>query len=72
MTETFFEIKLRSIIKTIVWRIIATLVTLSVVYFFTHKIGKSLQITFVAAAISMAAYYIHERIWNKINWGKHI
>lgn len=66
MTET----KTRSLVRSIVWRICATLITLAVVYAFTGNIGQSSGITLVAAALSMAAYYGHERIWNRIVWGR--
>lgn len=66
----FIETRTRSIAKTIAWRIIATLITWAVVYFFTGKISESLKITLTAAVASMIAYYIFERIWNKIQWGK--
>ncbi len=56
--------------KIITWRIVATLVTLLVVYVFTRSAGDSLEITLTAALVSMIAYYIHERVWNIHNWGR--
>lgn len=64
------ETKTRSITKTITWRIIATLITWAVAYWFTGSIAGSLALTLVAAALSMIAYYIHERVWNSVKWGK--
>ncbi len=66
----YYEIKTRSLVKTVIWRILATLITWGVVYFFTRQLTDSLKITLVAAFLSMFAYYIHERFWNKIKWGK--
>lgn len=66
----FQETKTRSIIKSIIWRVVATLLTWGVVYFFTGSVRGSLEITLWAAGLSMVLYYIHERVWNKINWGK--
>lgn len=71
MNNTYFELKSRSLIKALVWRIIATLLTLSVVYLFTGKLLDSFKITIIAATLSTIAYYIHERIWNNIRWGRH-
>jgi len=65
-----YETKTRSLAKTILWRIVATLLTWATVYYFTGQLSESFIITIVAAAISMLAYYIHERIWNIIKWGK--
>ena len=64
------ETKYRSVVKTILWRIIATLITWAVVYYFTKSIGGSLKTTLVAAGLSMIGYYVHERFWNTISWGK--
>jgi len=66
----YLETKKRSLAKTIIWRVVATLITWAVAYVFTGSIVGSLEITLWAAGLSMLAYYIHERIWNKINWGK--
>ena len=66
----YFETKTRTLAKTIIWRVIATLITWSTLYFYTRQLSESLQITLVAALIGMSAYYIYERIWNNIQWGK--
>ncbi|MDP3792143.1 MAG: DUF2061 domain-containing protein [bacterium] len=66
-----YETSKRSLVKTIVWRVVATLVTLVVVYVFTGRISESLKITLTAAFISMVVYYIHERVWSKINWERN-
>ena len=66
----FRETKARTLVKTIVWRIVATLITWGVVYFYTGELTESIEITIVAAIIGMTAYYIYERIWNRIRWGK--
>jgi uncharacterized membrane protein len=68
--NNFHETKTRSVIKSILWRVIATLLTWAVAYYFTGTISGSLKITLTAAAISMIAYYFHERIWDRIDWGK--
>ena len=69
-TGMFKETKSRSVVKSIIWRVVATLLTWGVIYFFNGSAGDSLKITLWAAGLSMVAYYIHERIWNKVRWGK--
>ena len=66
----FYETKTRSVTKTIIWRIIATLITWGTVYYYTGHLNESIKITATAALIGMAAYYVYERVWNKIMWGK--
>lgn len=67
---TFLESNARSLTKTIVWRIVATFITWLVIYLFTGEILESVKVTLVAAIAGMVFYYFHERVWNKINWGK--
>ena len=63
------ETLMRSLLKTALWRGIATLITLAVVYSFTGSFGKSTTITLTAAAFLAAGYYLHERLWDRIEWG---
>jgi len=63
------DTKIRSLVKGILWRVIAIIMTLVICYMFTGNISASLGITTVGAITSFIAYYIHERIWNKIKWG---
>lgn len=65
-----FETKKRSVVKTVTWKIIATSITLFTVYFFTGSFLGSVKITIVAAIIGMTSFYIHERVWNRVQWGK--
>ncbi len=60
----------RSIAKAISWRIIATLVTFVVAYMFTKEVILSMGIGFGDALIKIFAYYSHERLWNRINFGR--
>jgi len=58
--------KRKSFLKTISWRVISVLTSLTIIYLFTHKMVVSLQITIVAAIVSTIEYYIHERLWKAI------
>jgi uncharacterized membrane protein len=60
----------RSLTKTVVWRIIATLVTLVVTYLFTGELTQATTITLVIACLLMVGYYLNERVWDKIEWGR--
>jgi len=65
------ESHLRSIIKGIVWRIIATTDTVLVVLFVTClygncSIGNALKIGAIEFVIKLFIYYSHERIWQKL------
>ncbi len=64
------ESKRRSIFKTISWRFWATLTTAILVYIFTGKIEIALAIGGIEIVIKMILYFIHERAWNNVNYGK--
>ena len=59
----------RSIAKAITFRIIATIITLIVVWAFTRNIAISAGVTITENLIKMVAYYFHERAWTKFTWG---
>ena len=60
----------RSIAKAITWRIIAVIITTLTAYFFTREVALSLGIGLVDSVIKMFTYYGHERLWNRIGFGR--
>jgi adenylylsulfate kinase len=64
------ETRWRSIIKAVSWRILATMVTFLVVYFFTRQELLSLEIGLMDALVKIGVYFSHERLWNKIGFGR--
>lgn len=66
----FFEHAKRSIVKTISYRLLILVSTFVVAYVITGEIELTLGITFVTNAINTILYFIHERFWNRIHWGK--
>jgi len=60
----------RTVIKAISWRVIATLTTMIAVYIFTKEPLTSLGVGAVEVIAKITFYYLHERIWHKIPWGK--
>lgn len=71
MTTYKKESHLRSLIKGISWRVVATSDTILVVLLITCLSGhcsleNALKIGFIEFAIKFVAYYIHERVWQKL------
>jgi uncharacterized membrane protein len=64
------EKPLRSVIKALSWRIVGTLDTLVVSYVLTGEIALATSIASVDFLTKLILYFFHERIWNKIKWGK--
>ena len=63
------ESKARSIVKTISWRILGSLITSFTVYFLTGSMGIGTTVFFVNILINTTIYFIHERVWSRIKWG---
>jgi adenylylsulfate kinase len=64
------ETHARTIVKTISWRILATLTTVSLVYIFIGDVSIALSVGGIEIFLKMLVYFIHERIWDKIKFGK--
>jgi len=64
------ETTFRSIIKTITWRVWATAITMALVWVFTRKLELAFSIGGLEVTSKLVAYFIHERIWDKINIGR--
>jgi len=63
------ETQKRSIVKSVTFRIIATIITFLVVYLFTNDPFISTGVTLLENLIKMFFYYFHERAWNNVSWG---
>ncbi len=66
----FHESNNRSILKTISWRFWATITTAALVLAFTGHLKIALVIGGIEVILKIVLYYLHERIWNKIPYGK--
>lgn len=60
----------RSIVKSISWRIIGTLDTILISWIVTGTLAVAFSIGVVELFTKMLLYFFHERIWDKINWGR--
>jgi len=68
--DTYKETHHRTIVKTLSWRVFASLTTVLIVFVFTRKIVLSLGIGLAEMIVKTMVYYFHERMWTKINFGK--
>lgn len=59
----------RHLIKTVTWRVIGTLDTVLLSWFYTGDPFTGLKIGAAEVVTKMALYYLHERMWYKINFG---
>ena len=64
------ESPVRSIVKAITWRAIATAITFCIALFLLKDLSKALSIGILDTLIKIGAYYGHERIWDRIAIGR--
>jgi uncharacterized membrane protein len=62
--------KKRSLAKSLTWRVIAVVSTFIIGYAMTGSLTFAASLTVVSNVINFVLYYLHERIWLKVNWGK--
>jgi uncharacterized membrane protein len=62
--------KKRSLAKSLTWRVIAVVSTLLIGYAMTGSWAFALSLTLVSNVINFVLYYLHERIWLQVSWGK--
>jgi uncharacterized membrane protein len=62
----------RSIAKALTWRALASLATFIISYMLTGDIVAATGIAGVQVFVNLLLYYVHERIWNKIDWGQNV
>jgi len=60
----------RSFIKSFSWRVIGTIDTILISFFVTGKIDFALSIGMIELITKMGLYVLHERLWNRVSWGK--
>jgi len=60
----------RSILKALSWRILATITTMSITWIATGSLDWALVVGAFDVVIKLILYYLHERLWTNIQWGK--
>lgn len=56
----------RSLVKGFTWRCLATMTTVVISWFITGEVAQAFQIGFMEFFAKLAIYYLHERVWAKI------
>lgn len=60
----------RTISKSVTWRLLITLSNFFVPYFLTGSFGSAAMFLGLATVVNIAIFYLHERGWNIIRYGK--
>jgi uncharacterized membrane protein len=61
---------MRSLAKAVSWRVIGSLDTFILSLIFTGNGKYAVSIASAEALTKIALYYVHERAWRKVRWGR--
>ena len=68
----FKETRTRSLVKAVVYRVISLTGTTLISWFITKDVKETLILTVVIQIFLIVLYYVSERAWNRISWGKKV
>lgn len=60
------ETRIRSVSKSVIWRIMGVLILAIVTYAYTRKWIQTGLITFIHHGVFLVVFYFHERLWLKV------
>jgi len=64
------DTNVRSIVKGVSWRIIASITTMTIVYLFFGRIDLAIATGLIETGFKLSLYWMHERVWFKVRWGR--
>lgn len=62
---------IRSFVKGVCWETITFIITLFAVYLVYGNFLSSLEFAAILTVFKIALFFVHERLWKKIRWGKY-
>ena len=60
----------RSFVKGLVWELISFLIVIVAVYLVYGNLATSIQFSIALTIVKIPLFFIHERVWKMIKWGK--
>ncbi len=60
----------RSVVKAITYRGVIMVSDGIIIFAITHRFDATIAVIIASNFASTILYFLHERIWNKIHWGK--
>jgi uncharacterized membrane protein len=65
-----YELRRRSVAKSISWRVFAAVITSCVVFAITGKGDFAAKVGLIDTAVKLLIYFLHERAWDRISYGR--
>ncbi|MBU4312631.1 MAG: DUF2061 domain-containing protein [Candidatus Omnitrophica bacterium] len=64
------EHRKRSLLKTLSWRSFSFLLTMLIIFAYTRNLKQAVCVGAGIDVVKMFLYYLHERIWNRVRFGR--
>jgi uncharacterized membrane protein len=64
------ETRRRAIVKAITYRVIVAITLAAISWFYTGNLFETSAVSITYTVIATIVYYVHERAWLKVKWGK--
>ncbi len=64
------DTKKRTIAKAFCWQGVGLIVMTIIGYTFTGSVSEGGALALTSAAIGLVNYYLHERMWARVRWGR--
>ena len=65
-----FETRSRAWVKSIVWRLLGIVILGLISWLITRSWKETTIITILFHGLRVILYYAHERVWERISWGR--
>ncbi len=60
----------RSFMKGFTWESFSFFLTLIITFIYTGSMKTSIELTSICFLVKIIFFFIHERIWHQVKWGK--
>jgi uncharacterized membrane protein len=64
------DLRRRSFAKSLTYRVITIAADIAIIYPLTHRVDLTIAVTLITNIASTTLYYLHERSWSYVQWGR--
>ncbi|MFC2056864.1 DUF2061 domain-containing protein [Chloroflexota bacterium] len=65
-----YETLPRSFVKSLIYRLLSLSGTVILSWIITRDVSQTISITFAVQVFLIILYFVYERLWNNIQWGR--
>ena len=66
-----YETRTRSLVKTVIYRVWVLITTYLMLVITGQTLESALMPTVIINAVWMTSFYVYDRIWARISWGRY-